>query len=273
MVPKTREVEFGPHRFRIAQTADGWKGIVVGGCGTQFAGDDAREVVRKLQDHVLKSMPEFFGFDGARTRFLSLFAGGFTDPDLAGSPNSEIGAKRSLIRWVDEKCPLDGALHGDIRPAEIFAAFRKSSMIDYRNMLSLKAALEGPKGARLVEVFSRFATDDIDWACREFSRGFSDEGIRNWSILTHMAFFWRPDRHAFMRPTAARAFARAVGHRFDMDYSSEPEPTTYALYLDLLDATRSHISDLEPRDYIDLQSFVWVVTKYSKPDQDISERP
>ena len=146
-------------------------------------------------------------------------------------------------------------------------------MIDYRNMSSLKDALEGPKGQRLVEVIARFATGDIDWACREFSRGFSDEGIRNWSILTHMAFFWRPDRHAFLRPTSARAFARGVGHRFDMEYSSEPEPSTYALYLDLLDSTGLHISDLEPRDYIDLQSFVWVVTKYREPDQDMPEPP
>ena len=262
MVQKTRSIKFGRHQFRIRPTADGWEGIIVGGGGTRFAADTEQVLISKLQDQVLMDTPEFVGFDGARTRFLNMFPGGFEDSKLVDGPKSEIGTKRDVVSWVAEMCPLENALVGAVESAAIFAAFKKSGMVDHRHMSGLKAALEGPKGPRLIEIFARFAAGEFDWACGEFGKRFDEDGLRTWPILTHMAFFWRPDQHAFMRPTAARAFARGVGHRLDMDYSSAPEPNTYALYLDLLDQTRSHIADLEPRDYIDLQSFVWVVTKY-----------
>ncbi len=262
MPPKTRDIEFGRHRFRVARTADGWRGIIVGKGGTQFEADDEQQLIAKLQDQVLKDTPEFFGFEDARARFLKMFPGGLADPQLVDSPRSEIGAKRNLIAWIEENCPLEDALSGVVQSDAIAAAFRKSGMIDYRHMSHLKAALEGPEGPRLIEIFASFANGKIDWACRELGKKFHEAGLRTWPILTHMPFLWRPDQHAFLRPTAARAFARGVGHRLDMDYASAPEPNTYALYLDLLDQTRSHIADLEPRDYVDLQSFTWVVTKY-----------
>ena len=262
MVQKTHSIKFGRHYLRIRPTAHGWEGIVVGSDGPPFAADTEQELISNLQDQVLKDTPEFFGFDGARTRFLSMFPGGFEDSKLVEAPKSEIGAKRDLVAWVAEMCPLEKALSGEVEPATIFAAFKRSGMVDHRHVSGLKTVLEGPKGRRLIETFSRFATGDVDWACCELGTRFHEDGLRTWPILTHMAFFWRPDQHAFMRPTAARAFARGVGHRLDMDYASAPEPNTYALYLDLLNQTRTHIADLEPRDYIDLQSFMWVVTKY-----------
>lgn len=47
-----------------------------------LVGDDADDVWRRLHDEAGSANPRYFGFDGARNRFLHWFEGGFQSPQF-----------------------------------------------------------------------------------------------------------------------------------------------------------------------------------------------
>jgi hypothetical protein len=81
--------------------------------------------------------------------------------------------------------------------------------------------------------------------------------VATWPVITVFGFIARPKVHVYLKPMATRRAAEAYG--FDLAYSSRPSWTTYASLLQLCRTVRSDLADLEPRDQIDIQSFLWVV--------------
>jgi hypothetical protein len=69
-------------------------------------------------------------------------------------------------------------------------------------------------------------------------------------------FIAQPDRHMFLKPNTMRAAARAYG--YELPYRSRPSWDVYAGLLAFCDVVRRDLSDLRPRDMIDIQSFLWV---------------
>ena len=61
---------------------------------------------------------------------------------------------------------------------------------------------------------------------------------------------------------ATKDFAARVGHRFANDYEPRLEIAVYDSLLDLASKTADELSELKPRDRIDVQSFIWVVGSY-----------
>ena len=59
---------------------------------------------------------------------------------------------------------------------------------------------------------------------------------------------------------------RPGGHPFAYDYSPALDPEVYTSLLDLMAKAYVAVTDLEPRDNIDLQSLVWVVGDYKEGD-------
>ncbi len=66
----------------------------------------------------------------------------------------------------------------------------------------------------------------------------------------------------FLKPEASKDFAARVGHRFHLDYEPGLEVGVYESLLDLAERTAGELADLNPRDRIDVQSFIWVVGNY-----------
>lgn len=80
--------------------------------------------------------------------------------------------------------------------------------------------------------------------------------VLTWPLVTVFGFIARPDSHMFLKPTVTKAAAAAYG--FDFKYSSRPNWTTYRSVLEFARMVRGDLSDLRPRDMIDIQSFIWV---------------
>lgn len=80
--------------------------------------------------------------------------------------------------------------------------------------------------------------------------------VLTWPLVTVFGFIARPDTHMFLKPTVTKAAAAAYG--FDFKYSSRPNWATYDSILEFARRVRSDLSDLRPRDMIDIQSFIWV---------------
>ncbi|HEX7874423.1 MAG TPA: hypothetical protein VF475_16035 [Sphingobium sp.] len=127
--------------------------------------------------------------------------------------------------------------------------------------------LQSETGGRFLRGAAAFATGDYDAGARAMAAAVQPHGRISWPILTYLPFLWDYERHMFLKPTVTADFADRVGHDFHHAYSPEPNAETYHSLLDLVDATRNAIASLEPRDNIDIQSFIWVVGEYREGDE------
>jgi hypothetical protein len=80
--------------------------------------------------------------------------------------------------------------------------------------------------------------------------------VLTWPLVTVFGFIARPDSHMFLKPTVTKVAAAAYG--FDFNYSPRPNWTTYGSLLEFAGIVRRDLADLQPRDMIDIQSFIWV---------------
>jgi hypothetical protein len=75
----------------------------------QIDGDLADDVWRRLHDEAGRANPKYFGFDGARARFLRFFPSGFESADYA---DQERGYKIEAKSKLDHTVPLTEAAAG-----------------------------------------------------------------------------------------------------------------------------------------------------------------
>ena len=111
----------------------------------------------------------------------------------------------------------------------------------------LYALLHGP--GTLQSKFSRWC-DVVAGLPRKQSR------VLTWPLATVFGFIAQPDTHIFLKATVTRMAAREYG--FDLRYRPGPSWETYSSLLALADAIGRDLRDLRPRDFIDIQSFIWV---------------
>jgi hypothetical protein len=81
--------------------------------------------------------------------------------------------------------------------------------------------------------------------------------VLTWPIVTVFGFLAQPETHIFLKPNVTRAAAREYG--FDFQYKSRPAWETYGSLLGFANLLRHDLSDMRPRDMIDIQSFIWVL--------------
>ena len=75
-------------------------------------------------------------------------------------------------------------------------------------------------------------------------------------MVTVWGFLAQPDVHVFMKPNTMKAAAERYGH--DLRYRSRPNWETYSNLLDFAHQVETDLGDLDPKDMIDIQSFLWV---------------
>jgi hypothetical protein len=80
--------------------------------------------------------------------------------------------------------------------------------------------------------------------------------VLTWPLVTVFGFIAAPERHIFLKPNVTRVAAAEYG--FEFGYKSGPNWETYASLLQFAERVRLDNRDLNPRDMIDLQSFIWV---------------
>ena len=81
--------------------------------------------------------------------------------------------------------------------------------------------------------------------------------VLTWPAATVFPFLAQPGRHFFLKPRVTQRALAAYG--LDFEYVSRPNSRTYQHLLDLVHRVRDDLSDLAPRDMIDIQSYLWVL--------------
>lgn len=88
--------------------------------------------------------------------------------------------------------------------------------------------------------------------------------VLTWPLQTVFGFIADPARHIFLKPTVTK---RAAGkYNFDFQYQSRPNWSTYQSLLDFAALIKEDTRQLQPRDMIDIQSFIWVLGSEEYPD-------
>jgi len=81
--------------------------------------------------------------------------------------------------------------------------------------------------------------------------------VLSWPNLTIFPYLAQPSKYMILKPTAMNVAAQSLGFAFD--YSSKPSFRTYESLMQMADLTKEAIRDLKPRNYHDIQTFLWVI--------------
>ena len=82
--------------------------------------------------------------------------------------------------------------------------------------------------------------------------------VLTWPNVTILPFLADPSNHMVLKPQITRRLARRMP--FDLLYSASLSWHTYEALMRLSESLLDRLAPLEAKDYIDVQSFVWVTT-------------
>lgn len=99
-----------------------------------------------------------------------------------------------------------------------------------------------------------------------FAAVLEDVGACKWTVATYFPFFMYPNEHMFVKPTITQNAAELCA--FEIGYRPDVNSKTYAQILKFSQYLRDEIRALEPRDMIDVQSFMWCIAPGSYGPED-----
>lgn len=208
-------------------------------------------------------------------KFLHYFKGGYNDPTYIDWErqykwDAHVAFSEQLNK-DDFKKLLAKGKYADIASTAVRIESRTNLLFSFEKM-ALRDALKSTKGAQL------FATGLYNYlygdkSLRERFEAFVDmvsqlprkqTRVLTWPLVTVFGFIGNPKEHIFLKPRVTQEAARK--YAFDFDYTSKPNWNTYSSLLHFAKNVKEDTRHLKPKDYIDLQSFIWVMGSEEYPD-------
>lgn len=230
-----------------------------------FHDEDEQRLIVRLRNEAGRLHPDYVGFDGAIKRFLHFFPEGFAG---AAAASSERGYKERAAERLQATLPIEqAAIAEDSEAIRVASAGVQTNMLSPFEAARLNDALRASGGGKFLRGAAAFSQGKYQAGMASMSAAVQPHGRISWPIITYLPFLWDYRKHMFLKPTVTNDFADRVGHGFSHRYEAEPNEDTYEALLDLVATTRTAIASLEPRDNIDIQSFIWVVGEYREEDK------
>ena len=88
--------------------------------------------------------------------------------------------------------------------------------------------------------------------------------VLTWPLQTVFGFIADPSQHIFLKPRITKIAAKKYDHAFL--YQSKPNWITYDSLLQFAATIQKDVASLQPKDMIDIQSFIWVLGSEEYPD-------
>lgn len=264
-VAKTiRQGSLGKRALRLAEKDGKFFGLADGKICAE--GDDPDQVWQQLHDEAGKSDPRYFGYAGARNRFLKFFPNGFHSDGYA---NQERNYKLAAKKKLDDTVPLEDALTGSGFGEAVLSVYRATNMLSPFEKTRLQDVFRGVDADAVVQAAATFAKDGDKNSLGRLEAKLKPYDCAKWTVATYLPYLWQPDRHMFLKPEVTKDYAARVGHPFASIYEAKLNFDVYAELLDLVEKTNQALSDLKPLDRIDIQSFIWVVGDYREDREDV----
>lgn len=202
-----------------------------------------------------------------RRKFLRFFPGGFRDEKYI---DWERGYKweaheqwNEALNRAQFRSMLSSGEFKEIAARAVRIESRTNLLFSFEKM-ALRDAVKAKEGAR---IFSEGLFEFLHGAGsleRKFERWCASVAalprkqtrVLTWPLVTVFGFIAQPETHIFLKPNVTRTAARE--YAFDFFYQSRPAWPIYSSLLQFAETVRQDLSDLKPRDMIDVQSFIWV---------------
>lgn len=197
--------------------------------------------------------------------FLAEFPGGFHGERYARHERLHKEAIRDEVQaqlsCEKLRAMLDAGEHRRICDLAIrLTGVQSNAMIFKSEKISLREGLKDPGASvRFAQSLYDLLHDEGDLSGRfdAFADVLETAGSAKWTVATYFLFFMHPDSQMFVKPTITRNAAEVCA--FEIGYRPEVNAATYALVLRFSSYLRENIALLEPRDMIDVQSFMWCI--------------
>jgi hypothetical protein len=148
-------------------------------------GEDPDDVWRRLHDEAGKANPKYFGFDGARARFLRFFPNGFHS---AGFTSAERDYKVAAKQRLDETAPLEQAVSGSGLGEAVLGVFGATNLLSPFEKMRLQKVLRGPMADELVRAAARFTLGEGKRALLQMERALRPHDSAKWTVVTYSRF-------------------------------------------------------------------------------------
>jgi len=135
-----------------------------------------------------------------------------------------------------------------------------TNMIFPNEKMALKDGLVDPEAQQkfsLVLYNLLFGDGELKSRFETFSKFLENIDAAKWTTASYFLFILQPDKYMFVKPTIAQHSSELCG--FEINYKPQLNWTTYKLILDFSIYLFSELSELEPKDMIDVQSFMWCI--------------
>jgi len=267
----TKSERYGKWTLRWQPAKDGgFEGAVIadGKRGDIFRDDDEDRLIARLRNEAGKLEPNYLGMDGAIARFLEFMPGGLRGER---SRSEERAYKLAASQALNAVLPLENALEATDRDAKAVRASRVwLNILSLYESMHLKQVLENDEGPAFLRAAARFASGDYTAGAQGMNNALKKYGNQSWPKATYFGYLWQPDQNMFCKPEVTRDFAQRIGHPFHHVYESEIGGVVYESLMDLANLTLAATRALGAEDYIDVQSFIYVVGGYTERDRPAS---
>ena len=107
-----------------------------------------------------------------------------------------------------------------------------------------------------------YGTDEFKDRFWDWIRTLAAIGADKWTIATYFLFIVYPDKYMFVKPTITQTAADM--NAYPIAYTPSLNWNTYNKILKFSEYLKQGIHKLEPKDMIDVQSFMWCIIQYAK---------
>ncbi len=215
-----------------------------------------------------------------RKRFLRFFPKAFRDERYIEWERTYKWDAHKLWKELLSKEELErlirGSQYAEVATRALQVESKTNFLFSFEKM-ALRDALKEPTGTRifshgiydLLHARGSAKSKFVSWIMSVSELPRKKSRVLSWPIVTFFPFIAQPAKHIIMKPTAMKFAADALG--YDLEYSSKPSYKPYANLLELADLVGEGISDLRPKDYHDLQTFLWVIgsAEYDRLGQEL----
>ena len=135
-----------------------------------------------------------------------------------------------------------------------------TNLIFANEKMSLSDGLKGlseQKSFALALNYMLHSDEPFESRFDRFSLMLEDIGAAKWTTATYFPFLVHPSKYMFVKPTVTQASAEVC--RFEIAYTPKLNWQTYAAVLRFSSYLYEALADLQPRDMIDVQSFMWCI--------------
>jgi len=202
-------------------------------------------------------------FSVSREAFLRLFPGGFSDPKYLKEERDYKLAAGEKFRSTLGAAEFDKLLSEDDFPEiakRALAVVNATNLVFPNEKMSLKDGLTEASGQ---ELFGRslhsllYGAGEYQIRFEGFIKVLEQIGASKWPIATYFPFIAFPDHQMFLKPDVTKRAAEACN--FELNYRVELNWWSYESLLRFTATLKDLIADLDPRDNIDMQSFIFCI--------------